>query len=122
MTAHDLLVQGRERLANGYLVKGVQEDGSGGMCAIGAILGPKSSWSIEATYGRDSAEFQAGLALHENLLNPDPANGSAVPDFNNAPGTTKEDVLALFDRAIAATAPAPDMSWLKEPAAECVPS
>jgi hypothetical protein len=31
-------------------------------------------------------------------------------DWNDAPGRTKEEVLALFDEAIAATAPEPDLS------------
>lgn len=37
-----------------------------------------------------------------------------VADWNDAPGRTKQEVLELFDRAIAATAPQPDVEFLTD--------
>lgn len=55
------------------------------------------------------AAFRAAAGIPDPPT-PFPTN---IPGWNNAPGRTKAEVLAAFDRAIQATAPEPDTSFLE---------
>jgi hypothetical protein len=62
-------------------------------CALGALDLVEPNW------------IAAGVphALYRHL----PGDLGSVVEFNDEPGRTKDEVLALFDKAIAATAPEP---------------
>jgi hypothetical protein len=106
MTVHELLVDGRNRLAAGHHLKGELEDGRGGYCALGALM---------VDYDVDSTKhYTAAIGAL------DTACGQDVVHYNNAPETTKDDVLGVFDKAIAQTAPEPDTSFLTLPERETV--
>ena len=66
-------------------------------CAVGAV---------EAATGYAVIEPNTALAVRalERVM---PRREGSVPSFNDAPTTTHADILALFDRAIAAEEAAP---------------
>ena len=74
------------------------------MCALGACRAAIYG-TTEHLRGRYWRGDENGLAEALRAALPDPWSFSGVSDFNDAPETTHADVMALFDRAIAA---APD--------------
>lgn len=104
MTAHEVLVRARNLIDRvGWLqcsVKGHHDPG--GHCV--------ATWV--ATVADDApAEFEAMYAFGRAI-----GIGSLprIYEWNDAPGRTKDEVLAAFDRAIAATAPPPPDLYLTE--------
>jgi hypothetical protein len=79
------LLAGRERIVRGGLCRGamVSEDGKR-FCALGAIQAP--------TLNSPEARL---------LFKALPPGWGAVTQYSDWPKTTKEDILALYDRAIA---------------------
>jgi hypothetical protein len=101
VTTHEVLVAARNLIAQG----GWQQQygfNAGPHCAVSAIF--------TVTGDRDK-KAEAIEALGSILALPR-ISGPGVGDWNDRLGRTKEQVLALFDRAIAATAPSPDLSFL----------
>ncbi len=84
------LIRGRERIANGWCQASYGADGR--YCMHGAIGGDFQLGEYEAARERLAAAL------------PPEAQGGAVPAmvWNDEPGRTVEEVLAVFDRAIAA--------------------
>lgn len=104
MTAHDALVAARNDLAiNGWGSYGDEprDASASGHCALGAFHG------VVRTDTRKEA--LAALAAAMGVL------PREIPNWNDARGRSKAEVLAAFDEAIAATAPEPDTSFLTEP-------
>lgn len=64
---------------------------NGGRCVLGAIYGTDANLQDNVT-----GDVVGAWRILNNLTNND------IVSFNNAPNTTHADVLALFDRAIAA--------------------
>jgi hypothetical protein len=86
----ELLRGARERVAKGWW----QHDffgPHGEVCAVGALLGTVTI--------SDPMFFAATETLDRCL--PRVWRGRPIPDFNDAPGRTQAEVVALFDRAIA---------------------
>lgn len=86
---HQMLVEARELIAHpSQWVKGVMSNGDGAYCSLGAVhfLGDK--------YGHTTRD-QAFDALEKII----PHRG--IVGFNDAPETTHDDVLVMFDQAIA---------------------
>lgn len=114
MTVHEVLVKARNKLSDPAVwVKGgaIGRDHRGPHCAAtacGSVL-PGTLHAKSADQGlwletlRELAKA-AGLRHHQR-----------VAPWNDAPERTHEEVLAAFDKAIAATAPAPDVSFIREP-------
>jgi hypothetical protein len=95
MTTLDVLVAARAEIEKGWC-RGAAVDVHGNVCALGAIDvalgGSRSSFKSLATRAWDRMDVLHALS------------GGAIGEFNDRPDTTKADVLALFDRAIAAEA------------------
>lgn len=84
------LIDGRRSLvANGWC-QSTSLDGQGRMCAWGAIVYGKTK---VACYNAVSAELRLAL--------PEAFSHETVPYYNDHPTTTFDDILALYDRAIA---------------------
>jgi hypothetical protein len=110
MTTHEVLALARRLISDeerwckeSYGIAGTP------MCAIGALLAVSDSRYVQAF---PHAERALVAALGGDQSRHDPM---CVEKFNDAEETTHTDVIGLFDKAIAATAPTPDMSWLREP-------
>jgi hypothetical protein len=108
MTAHEVLVKARALIERGWVPHGA--DGTGAFrdqfCAIGAMAGVFGGW--RGADGHD--EFVAAQhALRDALGFPSVFD---VIQWSDRSG--KEVVLAGFDKAIAQTAPEPDVSFLDE--------
>jgi hypothetical protein len=99
MTPHEALVAARALIADERnWIKGDYDrevDGRTCYCADGALLA--ASWRPDLTYGVYDLARRT-LALHAR-------GGEGIIYFNDHPMTTHADVLAMFDRAIEATAP-----------------
>ena len=81
--------------------KGEYESDNGCLCALGAVaraVCPKIDFDEDkiGLYPEDGA-------LAEALPFDWPKEVNEIPDFNDAPETTHADIMALFDRAIAAS-------------------
>lgn len=61
----------------------------GGYCVLTAIAGDKDTYHYDA------------IRVFERANNLDTESAPAIYDWNDAPGRTKEEVLAAFDKAIA---------------------
>jgi hypothetical protein len=105
VTAHEVLVKARNPIADpSWWCKGSY----GGYknepkCAVGAmeaIVGERATGSVESAF------------LKANNI--DREQFSCVEVWNDARGRTHAEVLAAFDKAIQATAPSPDLSFLKD--------
>ncbi len=73
------------RTAHGYQVQSI-DDSAVQFCILGALAKASNNWKLC---------LMAGDSLRGLLK-------TAIQEFNDAPTTTHADVLALFDRAIAA--------------------
>ena len=91
----ELLIEGRARIARGWTQGASARDVTGSVtrawaeeavcwCAMGAVACREDDWATTAA---------AWVVLEE-------AAGMWVAEWNEAPGRTHEDVLALYDRAI----------------------
>src|SRR4051812_5683885 len=89
MSTLEVLMKARAEVEKGWC-KFALEDRNGNCCALGALV-------------RTGEEWPRGARVLGELLDPTPSCGS-IATFNNAPETTKADVVALYDRAIAAEA------------------
>lgn len=98
MSALDMLREGRDRVARGWAQGAYARDRDGrsvyawtpeacAWCALGALR-------VSGDFGADYDAARAALEKFTPAL--------AVAPFNDATTTTQADVLALFDRAIAA--------------------
>lgn len=89
------LIDGRERITTGWCRFALAKDGAG------RLVGPDSpnaqSFCVMGAVIRRPMGGNAIVALMEARK-----DGRGLPCFNNSPTTTHADVLALFDRAIAA--------------------
>lgn len=96
MSTLSVLAQGRARIEQGWAQYALARDKfdwpctcsseeAVSFCAVGAI------WAVAL----DSRPYDALFACT-------PAGYRCVADYNDHPGTTKADILALYDRAIAA--------------------
>jgi hypothetical protein len=77
-------------------IKGTFSNDNGCFCALGAV-----DKALGLPMGDDGGKTEQ--ALYEAL----PPFVSGVADFNDAPTTFHADIMALFDRAIAAQEPTP---------------
>lgn len=99
------LIAGRDRIADpvrwtrGALMRDATDDGPAAMCARGAIFCGFSATAREIYAAADDALFRRLPMRFQTMRD---ARFAGVPSFNNDPSTTHADVLALFDRAIAA--------------------
>lgn len=106
------LITGRERIATpeqwckgalGKTVNGVGVEAidkrAVAFCLMGAYMTPEIGTHIRSAY--NSPERDRLLAVHRAVSAHIPDH-RFVPDFNNDPATTHADVLAVYDRAIAA--------------------
>ena len=94
MSLHDDLVAARKLVANGW-TKGMFRR-NGCVCAMGAVLWVVDSDDDEGIDREDEAirALEAALPV---------CDVSTLVGFNDREATTHADVLALFDRAIAAS-------------------
>ena len=96
-----ILEDAKTFIENGW-TKGDYTDGEGCYCAIGACRmaasGSTSVVSLWAEDGQESTPYERAIQRLTDVL---PGAYGSIPTFNDAPETTLEDVLALFDRAIA---------------------
>lgn len=91
MKTSELLGEARDELANGW-TQGTYATSQGSVCAVGAI---------ERAALRNMDIVAAGKAQQEiNRLTQEIYGDSRVQVFNDRPGTTKQDVLDLFDKCI----------------------
>lgn len=104
MTQTALLTEARALLAQGWTQKASARDKDGNpvhtmhadacqFCAVGALL--KVS---------DPVDFEASLDVETHLYAALPEGFTSIVAFNDAKGRTQDEVLALFDLAIAKTA------------------
>lgn len=100
MTLHDDLVAAKALIdAPEKWGQGEYETSPGCYCALGAVA--------KAT-GVDPAPWNVEVGVLYDALKaalPPKAARLSVVDFNDAPETTHADIMALFDRAIAAAEP-----------------
>lgn len=87
MTTHEVLVAARNEIDRRGHCRGYGEGGEG-FCVHQAI-----GWADSSPISEEASVLMKDLG--------------ATVEWNDAPERTKAEVLALFDRAIAATAPAP---------------
>jgi hypothetical protein len=90
MDTLEVLMKARAEVEKGWC-KYHSEDGHGNVCAMGGIRRVTGSYHD----GDGLVAVRALSGVVGDLI---------VPDYNDDPSTTKADVLALFDRAIAAEA------------------
>lgn len=99
MTDHvaEVLVRARNLLATGRWCKGILEDSNDHVCALGAI---RNAARAEAMFNgapyaavRDAAADQLAAQLPDVFYR--------VEHFNDDDGTTLDDVLTLYDKALA---------------------
>lgn len=105
MRTHEILVAGRNYIARHGWTQGYEEyDHGGPACAAVACGWVADGDLLVFSDARNAAQnalaAAAGVSPHE------------LPEWNDADERTEAEVLAAFDRAIAATAPAPDLSLL----------
>ncbi len=97
MNTYELLVGARDVFARRGGVKNELEDDNGNVCALGAInvaLTGKATWSWGG-FSEDIYLFDEVSTLLTEAINGD------IITYNNRSDVTKEDVLAVYDKAIA---------------------
>lgn len=110
LTTHEVLVGARNYLEEHGWVQATMTDGER-VCVLGAI---------KAASGRVARPWHCGLFPHVQVLiqaltgKVGAVSSDPLTRWNDAPGRTKEEVLDLFDKAIALTAPQPDTTFLAE--------
>lgn len=82
-----LLIEGRERIEQGWCQHKTRERGA--VCVIGALHDGRSG--VDEPYYAAMRRLGRAVGLAWSLL----------PLWNDAPGRTKDEVLAAFDKAIA---------------------
>lgn len=103
MTQTELLTEARALIAQGWTQHYTARDAAGdpvptnkqeacSFCAVGALM----------AVGRPQ-DFEASLHAAAVLLAALPEPFTSIVDFNDAKGRTQDEVLALFDLAIAKT-------------------
>lgn len=97
MKLSEILTNARGVVSNGWC-QGAYYDGNGSYCSIGALSKALQS-SPQVLEGERYREAYMYLNNHLPALGFD--NGQDVVDFNDDPATTQQDVLNLFDKAIA---------------------
>lgn len=91
MTTHEVLVAARNLIDRSWV--GRFPSGDGEECVASALAN---------TGGGISGEYTSAYGLLRRIT-----GASRLSEWNDAPGRRKEEVLAAFDEAIAATAPEP---------------
>lgn len=74
-------------------------ESNGAVCARGALFNARKGYSLSWDGWPSKVHARADRFLAKHIP---PAFGGSLPFFNNSDSTTHADVLALFDRAIAA--------------------
>lgn len=95
--ASDILADARERVNRGWC-KHRANDGLGNVCAVGAVSYAEAQAQEVEPRIRDALSVFPYTALMDAVQEFGPY--ASVPTFNDDPLTTKEDVLAAFDKAI----------------------
>jgi hypothetical protein len=95
-----ILVAARAEVDAGWC-KNVAVDYHGNVCAVGALETALGVEKVPRQHTMCCVTTREARAALRNAL---PARHVGIPWFNDDPHTTKADVLALFDRAIAAEA------------------
>lgn len=100
MDTREVLVEGRRRLAEGGWVQNMLQDGWGAYCAAGAV-----SWDA-APQDYEPAISALAEVLHERGVEPsygghDIHDWATVVTFNNEVARAVDEVLEVFDEAIA---------------------
>lgn len=90
----DVLRKAKERLETYGWRKGAFIDTAGLCCAVGAVRKVTERYPYSLT---DLDVRESALKVLDSVL-----EGRTIVGFNDSPHTTKEDVLALFDKAIEA--------------------
>ena len=85
MTRREILIEAKELVENGWIQHRLT-DGQGNYCAAGAIE-HSACYTSQSTL--EIIDFMCDLV------------GGPLSAYNDAPGRTKDEILALFDRAIA---------------------
>jgi hypothetical protein len=103
MTAHEVLTRARARLIEGGPAGWCQESGwrrvrdDGGwheqFCALGRLC-EMSSADSDVFYSEVLPARKAALAVLTSIV------GMPLPRWNDTPGRTYDDVVALYDRAV----------------------
>jgi hypothetical protein len=91
-TRRDIQAARRKLLEHGW-IQGTVGDSDGATCAMGAI-------SYVAIKAHPSVSAFARIAFGSSFNHPNDAYG-AIADWNDAPGRTFDEVIALFDRVLA---------------------
>lgn len=122
MTVHELLVEGRNVVARGWCQDMLHTVEADQHCALGglarAVVGDDRmicGWSGVGSYVVVPALAALDAAIPDDQRPPQrhivrlgaTSAWDRVVAWNNAPGRAQAEVLAAFDAAIAATAPAP---------------
>lgn len=94
MSKYREVLQGAKNKVEKGWIKHRMEAKDGSLCALQALL---KTAQEDRYYG--GAGYDAIQILKTNL--PDKFKMNSITYFNDHPDTTKEDILALFDRAIA---------------------
>jgi hypothetical protein len=133
LTAHELLVRGRNQLASGGICSWRWTDENGGHCARGAIFAvagelehrrprrlevnvPNALAALGALINANEIDMPRPHEHNHYNENPFVNLGNAVAFWSNTlvDEGEPEAVIEGFDKAIAATAPKPDLSFLKD--------
>lgn len=100
------VLEGARGLLENRWARGYYTDGLGGYCLAGAInisAGEMQDVRGTITYAAHDREVKK-VAFEARLLacNFLPEPFETLPTYNDAPGTTQQDVLAVLDKAISA--------------------
>jgi hypothetical protein len=96
----DVLIAARAEVEKGWCKGHLVNDDTGDVCAMGAVYRAAGDDFVTAPV----PDSVLAMADRTRRILEDALNGRHVPFFNDASSTTKADVVALFDRAIAAEA------------------
>ncbi len=105
MTTKDLLIAGRARIERGWCQGTYARDDDGVQVYAEDLDYPGLSFCALGAIGEQISRCEGAALILANHIPKDrryPLNARSVSWFNDDPSTTKEDVLALYDRAIAA--------------------
>lgn len=118
MTEHEVFVKARNQVAKGWVQRFLIEGGK--VCAVGGVevgsgamvintLGSASLGKVKSVTRNPSLKTLAATIVSKGEHDPEYLGypSEVIGEWNDRPERTKEQVLALFDELIAATAPEP---------------
>lgn len=92
-------LQGAREIVRGHWHKGALSDGHGNFCAVGAI---RQSITGQPTVTMATPELSRVIAAESAVsAKLTEEHSFSIADFNDAPATVQQDVLNLFDKALA---------------------